>query len=118
LDLWGWLRSMLVGSRFSIGKLAGTGTPAGTIPRSGTGMGRKSSPWVLAGTGAGNLPPRGDGDGRPFPDGEFPVAIPSGMASIWWLGSGSRRWGDVGLCHESWPLCGSKEIQLLSCSLV
>jgi hypothetical protein len=22
------------------------------------------------------LPPRGDGDGNPFPDGEFPVAIP------------------------------------------
>jgi hypothetical protein len=40
-------------------------------------MGRKRSPRALAGTGAGNLPPRGDGDGSPFPDGDFPVAIPT-----------------------------------------
>jgi hypothetical protein len=29
------------------------------------------------GTGTGNFCPRGDGDGKPFPDGEIPVAIPS-----------------------------------------
>jgi hypothetical protein len=53
------------------------GISAGINPRAGTGMGKKRPPRALAGTGAGKFFPRGDGDGKPFPDGEFPVAIPS-----------------------------------------
>jgi hypothetical protein len=56
--------------------IAGTGISTGINPCAGTGMGEKLPPWALAGTGAGKFFPRGDGDGKPFPDGEFPVAIP------------------------------------------
>jgi hypothetical protein len=40
-------------------------------------MGRKCSPRALSGTGVGKFRPHGGGDGKSFPDGEFPVAIPS-----------------------------------------
>lgn len=47
----------------------GRGSPRGLNPRA------EFSPWLLTGTGMGNYFPRGDGDGKPFPNGEFPVAI-------------------------------------------
>jgi hypothetical protein len=39
-------------------------------------MGETAPPGAGAGPGTGNFCPRGDGDGKPFPDGEIPVAIP------------------------------------------
>jgi hypothetical protein len=57
--------------------IAGMGIFTGINPRAGTGVGQKAPPRALAGTGAGKFLPRGDGDGKPFPDGEFPVAIPN-----------------------------------------
>jgi hypothetical protein len=66
--------SMKIGS-------VGGGDSTGIFPRAGTGMGRKCSPRALAGTGVGKFPPRGGGDGKSFPDGEFPVAIPSNNCS-------------------------------------
>jgi hypothetical protein len=54
---------------------AGTGTRRGCLPCSGSGMGREHPPWGLTGTGMGKKISRRDGDGRPIPDGEFPVAF-------------------------------------------
>jgi hypothetical protein len=40
-------------------------------------MGKKCSPQAFVGIPAGKFFCHGDGDGELFPDGEFPVAIPS-----------------------------------------
>jgi hypothetical protein len=56
----------------------GRGPRRGRNPRRGTGTGEICPPRVLTGAGTGKFCPRGDGDGQPLPDGEFPVAIPSG----------------------------------------
>jgi hypothetical protein len=40
-------------------------------------MGKKCSPQGFVGIPAGKFFRRGDEDGELFPDGEFPVAIPS-----------------------------------------
>jgi hypothetical protein len=55
----------------------GTGSPPGSIPHSGMGMGGTLAPTVLTGTGMGKICSRGDGDEKSFPDGEFPVAMQS-----------------------------------------
>jgi hypothetical protein len=54
---------------------AGTGIPDGDLSPRVTGMGKKCPPQVFVGIPAGKFFRRGDGDGKPKPDGEFPVAI-------------------------------------------
>jgi hypothetical protein len=54
---------------------AGTGIPDGDLSPRVTGMGKKCPPQAFVGIPAGKFFRRGDGDGKPKPDGEFPVAI-------------------------------------------
>jgi hypothetical protein len=54
----------------------GDGDPSGTKSPAGTRMVTNRPSRVLA--GMGKFCPRGDGDGGLIPDGDFPVAIPSG----------------------------------------
>ena len=42
----------------------GTGSPRGSIPRSGTGTGATLATTVLTGTGMGKIYPRGNEDGE------------------------------------------------------
>ena len=56
---------------------AGTGIPDGDLSPRVTEMGKKCPPQTFVGIPAGKFFRRGDGDGKPKPDGEFPVAISS-----------------------------------------
>jgi hypothetical protein len=49
----------------------------GDLSPRGTGMEKKCSPQAFVGIPVRKFFRRGDGDGELFPDGEFPVAIPS-----------------------------------------
>jgi hypothetical protein len=53
------------------------GIPVGDLSSWGMGMLKKCSPQAFMGIPAGMFFHRGDRDGELFPDGEFPIAIPS-----------------------------------------
>jgi hypothetical protein len=61
----------------------------------GRGWVQSAPPRALAGAGAGKFFPRGDGDGKPFPDGEFPVAIPNCSCSAFLEHNRKYRVGEV-----------------------